>query len=297
MRSMRGAQAGLAECDPEPDRTLPKRRVHPGERWKLSWCRDRGRWRLVPNAIAEPYGAPVQHLAALERHLRDGSPQLRVPLRRVENARRSLRAIDRGDDGEADLIDETGAQERAVVATAALEQQALDPELAIEKLECGSEVELPLAGEEVGDTVLAQTCKMRIGDLLGQHHDDRVTADVGSTPGYLALRIQHDPVCLRVAAGEPGLAAVSPVRLSIVGLCFRKLLSGDPAYQPGLTADPAVQTLEEIAPVASARPPSAVQDAAVDARHHVADYVWLHGRLSYPPRTCYEYLVPTRFHR
>src|SRR5690348_11794658 len=164
--------------------------------WRFAW----GGWRLVPDAIAEPHRAPVQYLAALERHLRDWGPNLGVPWGRVENARRALRPVDRGKDGDADLIDEAGAQKRAVVATAAFEQQPLDPELAIEELECGGKIKLPLAGEEVGHTVLAQTREMRVGDLLGQHDDDRVTADVGSAPGDPALRIQHDPICLRITA-------------------------------------------------------------------------------------------------
>ena len=54
-----------------------------------------------------------------------------VLVARVEDARRAPRAIDGREDGQADLVDEAGAQERAVRAAAAFEQQALDPELAV----------------------------------------------------------------------------------------------------------------------------------------------------------------------
>ena len=63
------------------------------------------------------------------------------------------------------------------------------------------QIELLLAGEDVGDAVLAQARQMRVGDPLGQHRDDRVAADVGPPPGDLALRIERDAVRRRHRAG------------------------------------------------------------------------------------------------
>src|SRR5579872_5279677 len=125
---------------------------------------------------------------------------------------------------------------------------------------------------------------MRVGDLLRQYDDNRVAADVGPPPGDLAPSIQHNSVCRRTSASEPGLPGVGPLRVSLVGFRFRKLLPRHPAHEPRLAAQFHVQALEELSPFASLRTPSAVQDAPVDARHHVADYVRLHCPLSYRRR-------------
>jgi len=41
---------------------------------------------------------------------------------------------------------------------------------------------------------------MRVGDPLRQHHDDRITADVGSSPSYLRL---PTPAALRQDGASP----------------------------------------------------------------------------------------------
>src|SRR6185437_9837851 len=226
----------------------------------------------------------VENLAALERHLPEGCPHLRLGVGRVENARCSLRPVDHRTDGEADFVDESRAQKRAVVAAAALDQEPLHTELAVEEFERICEIQLPCSSEEVGHAVPAQAGEVRVRDLLAQHDDDGIAADFGPTPGDLPLRIQHHSVSTGVATGDPGFPRVSLAGMSIVGLPFRELLSRHPPDEPRVTAEFGVQTLEEIAPCASRRTPSAVQDSAIDARHHVAEYVGLHGPLSYSPR-------------
>src|SRR6185437_14241216 len=166
------------------------------------------------------------------------------------------------------------------------------------KFQRGFEVELPLAGEEVGNTVLAQSGEVRVGDVLGEYDDDRVAADIGPAPGDLPARIQHDPICLGIASGKPRLSRVAPIGAGIIGARLRELLPGHAADEPRVTADLAVQALEEIAPVASRWPPSAVQDASVNARHHVANDVWFHSRrhLSSPRSSHENPLFETRLH-
>ena len=115
--------------------------------------------------------------------------------------RPAARAVDRRADREADLVDQAGAQKRAVHLAAAFEQQAFDAQLAVEDLQRQRQIELPLAGEDVGDAVPAQSRQMRVGNLLGQHHDDRVAADLGTPPGDPAPRIQRDAVSGGIAAG------------------------------------------------------------------------------------------------
>ena len=46
--------------------------------------------------------------------------------------------------------------------------------------------ELPLAGEDVGDAILAEAHEMRVRDPLRQNYDDRVAVDIGSSAGNLA---------------------------------------------------------------------------------------------------------------
>src|SRR5712675_619964 len=108
----------------------------------------------------------------------------------VEDARRALRSVDGGADRKADLVDQAGPQKRPVRAAAAFEQQAFEPQLAVQDLQRQSEIEFLRAGEDVGDAILAEARQMRVGDPLGQHDDDRVAANIGPPPGDLTLRIE-----------------------------------------------------------------------------------------------------------
>src|SRR3954471_9178814 len=108
-------------------------------------------------------------------------------------------------DCQADLVDQAGPQEGPVRAAATFEQQAFDAQFAVQDLQSQPQIELPLAGEDVGDAILAQARQMCVGDLLRQHRDNRVTADLGASPGDLALGVEHDPIRGGIAPGEPRL--------------------------------------------------------------------------------------------
>src|SRR5260221_548823 len=79
-------------------------------------------------------------------------------------------------------------------AAAPFEQRAFEPQLAVQDVQPQSQIELPLAGEDVGDALSAQARQMRVGDPLRQHRDDRVAADVRASPSDLAVRVERDAV-------------------------------------------------------------------------------------------------------
>src|SRR5207248_1880615 len=160
------------------------------------------------NPVTQPYRAALQHLAARESHRADRGGRAGLCSARVEDARRTLGAVHRGKYRQADLVDEAGAQERTVREAAAVELQALDAELLIQDVERAPGIELALAGEDVGDTILAEAREVGIGDCLRQHHHDRIAADIGAPPGNLAVRIEYDPVSRRIVPGEPGLPRI-----------------------------------------------------------------------------------------
>src|SRR6185437_9592692 len=115
-------------------------------------------------------------------------------------------AVYRRADRKADLVDQAGPQKRAVRFAAAFEQQALDPQLAVQDVQRERQIELPFTGEDVGDAIAAEPRQMRVGDLLGQHRDDRVAADIRATPGDLAVSVERDAVSCRIAPDEPRFA-------------------------------------------------------------------------------------------
>ena len=93
------------------------------------------------------------------------------------------------------------------------------------------QIELPLAGEDVGDAIPAQPRQMRVGDLFRQHRDDLVAADIGPPPGDLALGVERDAVSGGVAPGGSCLSNVCEiavtwalaVRISTLG--WKKILT------------------------------------------------------------------------
>src|SRR5215471_13362394 len=109
---------------------------------------------------------------------------------------------------------------------------------------------------------------MRVGDPLRQYHDDRVAADVGPSPGDLTLRIERDAVGRGVTPGKPSFPRV--------GLVLGIFAAGDTADEPGAAAELLVQTLEQPRHTVLRGPPPAAENAAVDARVHVTDYIRLH---------------------
>ena len=117
---------------------------------------------------------------------------------------------------------------------------------------------------------------MRVGDPLGQHRDDRVAADVGPSPGDLALRIERDAVGGGIAPGEPRFPRIGLVGVIGVGIGLGVFAAGHPADQPGAAAELLVQALEQPRHAVLGGPPPAAENAAVDARVHVADHIRLH---------------------
>ena len=86
---------------------------------------------------------------------------------------------------------------------------------------------------------------MRVRDLLGQHRDDRVAADIGPPPGNLALSVKRDAVSLRVAPPEPGFSRIGLVGVIGVGRGLGVFATGHTTDEPGTAAEPLVQALEQ----------------------------------------------------
>ena len=118
---------------------------------------------------------------------------------------------------------------------------------------------------------------MGVRNLFGQHDDDRIAADVGATPGDLALRIENDTVGGRVALRDPGFAWIGLTDVLRVGFPLGEFLPGHAPYEPGIAIELVVQALEQACALGAPRPPATGQNAAVHARDHVADDVRLHG--------------------
>src|SRR5258707_2092929 len=231
----------------------------------------------VPKLVAEPDAAAVQHLAALQGHGLDWGRYARVLVAGVEDGWRPLGAIDGRKNGKTDFIDKARPKESAVRAAAAFQQQALDPEFPVQDLQRQREIDLVLAGEDVGHLLGAKTREMGIRDLLRQHHDDGIAADVGAAPGDLAVPIESDSPGSRVAPGEPVFAWKRLDSLRRIRLPLAEFAAGHAADQPGIALELVVQALEQASRVGALRPHAAPQDAAVDTRDHVADHVRLHG--------------------
>ena len=123
---------------------------------------------------------------------------------------------------------------------------------------------------------------MRVGDLLGQHRDDRVAADIRATPSDLAVRIERDAISGGVASDEPGFTREDLTRVIRIGVCLGVFAAGDATDQPGATAELLVDTLEQPRHAVLRRPPPATPGPAVDARIHVADDIRLHRCPPFP---------------
>src|SRR5438874_13431176 len=105
----------------------------------------------VLEPVAEPNHAALQHLGARQGHRADRRRDAGILVTGIEDARRALCSIDGGADRNADLVDQAGPQKGPVRAAAAFEQQAFDPQLAVQDLQRQPQIELVLAGEDVGD--------------------------------------------------------------------------------------------------------------------------------------------------
>ena len=59
---------------------------------------------------------------------------------------------------------------------------------------------------------MAEARQMWVGDLLGQHRDGPVAANIGPPPGNLALGVERNAVSFRVATCEPGFPLIGLIR-------------------------------------------------------------------------------------
>jgi hypothetical protein len=78
---------------------------------------------------------------------------------------------------------------------------------------------------------------MSVRDLFREDDDERIAADIRAAPDDLALRIQHHPVGLGVAPGEPGLAGKAFAGRCGIGVALGELLAGDAADKPGVAVE------------------------------------------------------------
>jgi hypothetical protein len=109
------------------------------------------------------------------------------------------------------------------------------PQLPIQDLEGQPQIEIPLAGKDVRDTILAESRQVRVRDLFGQHGDDRVAADVGPSPGNLAVRVEHDTPGRCIAPREPGFSWIGLV--CVIGVsALGEFLTGHATDEPGVAA-------------------------------------------------------------
>jgi len=173
-------------------------------------------------------------------------------------------------------MDQPGAKEGAVRNPAAIHLQAFNAEFAVEYLEREVEIELAGAGENVRDPILTEAGQMGVADLVGQDGNNRIAADIGTSPNDFAVRIEHNSVCGRAAPGEPALSRVMLVGVVWVRIPFGVSLTADAPDKPGIGAQSIVQRFEKAPAFGVFRTPPADQGPTIDARYHVADNAGLH---------------------
>jgi hypothetical protein len=119
-----------------------------------------------------------------------------------------------------------------------------DSQLPVQNFEREPEIEYALAGKDVGDAILAQSREVGVGDLFGQHDNDRIVADIGASPSDLSVRIEHESIRGRVRPGDPRLSRIALVRVIGIGVELGVFLTGDVAHEPGIAREPFMQALE-----------------------------------------------------
>src|SRR4051812_8195808 len=118
-----------------PENAMPSRSILASRVRQARYnCGSTGIGLAVLQPIAQPDHAALQHLAAHQRHRADRRRNAGILIAGIENARRAFRSIDGGTDCKTDLVNQAGPQEGPVRATAAFEQQAFEPQLAVEYL-------------------------------------------------------------------------------------------------------------------------------------------------------------------
>src|SRR5262249_31351045 len=131
-----------------------------------------------------------------------------------------------------------------------------------------------------------QTRQVRVRNIFREDHNDRIAANVRTTPVDLTVSVEHDAVGLCVASCKPGVARKSLCCAGIDHLSLGELLASDAADQPGVSVEFVVQPLEQVTGSQSRRAPAAMKCPAVDTGGHVADDVWLHAHSRWTRNRC-----------
>ena len=85
-----------------------------------------------------------------------------VSISRESNTLGALGAVHCRNEGQADLVDQTGTEEGAVRSPAALKEQALYSEFAVQNLQRQGKVELGFASKYAGYALGAQSGEMHV---------------------------------------------------------------------------------------------------------------------------------------
>src|SRR3974390_3526599 len=117
---------------------------------------------------------------------------------------------------------------------------------------------------------------MRVRDIFREDHNDRIATNVRTTPGDLALGVEHHAVGFSIASRKPGMAGKGFFRCRRISLALREFLTGDATNKPGVSTELFVQSLEQAAGGRSLRAPPAMKCPTVNAGGHVADEVRFH---------------------
>jgi hypothetical protein len=160
--------------------------------------------RRVLDPEPQQHYTTFQSLAALQCHGCDGRALIGLGLGGIEHAWRALRAVYGWTDDQVQLVNQPRAQKGAVSTASTFEQQALHAEFAIENVKRKGKVELGISGEGVGDALAAQARQVRVRDRFGKNHDDRITADIGTAPSDLAMRVKYDALWSRQQKSRGG---------------------------------------------------------------------------------------------
>src|SRR3954466_10448646 len=121
---------------------------------------------------------------------------------------------------------------------------------------------------------------MRVSDLLRENDDDGISTDLRTAPCNFSVCVEYDSVCLGIAIDEPSVARKSFSAVRIVPFFFRELPTRYAANEPRIAVELIVQLFKQCSRIWNFRAPAAVKDFSVNARDHVADYVWLHDSWS-----------------
>src|SRR5262245_27908417 len=131
-------------------------------------------------AIPQPDQTALQHLTAFQHHthLAQGARSTMD----VEYGSAAGHAFHAWGNHQAQLIHQPGLEQGAIGCAAAFQQQAADPQLAVQHLQCRYKIDLPLASEDVGDALLPQPCEVAFRNSLGEHDEQWLAAHLAAAP-------------------------------------------------------------------------------------------------------------------